>query len=228
MSNQLQFEPSADQPAIDEICNLNWSGLTESDQIGVAWAYYYFSIQFRENLQIACTMYPEDENLERLEREECNTDNLSPYPGIAMPGERLNHDEFMRRALALSPSAKDVGMFESEGRKYLREIRAMTPERRSLSIVSYEDGGLQRLFLSILQAPINDNPLVTAFRFFMSEHIRFDSDPIQGHGALSRHITGHENIAPLWEAFRRLLLACTPNLQSRLTAPVGSEAEAMA
>ena len=36
------------QNVVDDICDLNWRGLTEKDLINVAWAYYHFSIQFRE------------------------------------------------------------------------------------------------------------------------------------------------------------------------------------
>jgi hypothetical protein len=88
---------------IDEICGLNWKGINRDDLFSAAWAYYFFSIQFRENLQIARALYPDDANLKQLEDEECDTHNLSPWPGIALPGERMNHDEFMRRSLELCP-----------------------------------------------------------------------------------------------------------------------------
>ena len=38
---------------INDICDLNWIKLPQEDLISVAWAYYYFSIQFRECLEIA-------------------------------------------------------------------------------------------------------------------------------------------------------------------------------
>ena len=38
------------QKVIGNICNLNWSRLAHADLVNVAWIYYYFSIQFRENL----------------------------------------------------------------------------------------------------------------------------------------------------------------------------------
>jgi hypothetical protein len=55
------------QQAIDEICNLNWTKLTEEDIIRVAGAYYHFSVQFRECLEIARKMYPDDERLLQLD-----------------------------------------------------------------------------------------------------------------------------------------------------------------
>jgi len=228
MLNSEYFVPSAEDLMTNEICGLNWVDLTQPDVVSVAWAYYYFSIQFRENLQIACMLFPDDPKLARLKLEECDTDNLSPYPGIALAGEKLDHDEFMRRALALSPVPDTTNPFHVPGEQYLREVRAINPEMRALSIVEYENGGLQRLFNSILETPCYDDPLVRAFRFFMTEHIRFDSDPIEGHGALSRHITGDGNIKPLWDAFRRLLLACTPNLQPRKLAACSAMQDAEA
>ena len=56
------------EQAIDEICNLNWTKLTEEDIIRVAWAYYHFSVQFRECLEIARKMYPDDERLLQLDQ----------------------------------------------------------------------------------------------------------------------------------------------------------------
>ena len=43
---------------IDEICQFNWQGLTSEEMTSVAWAYYYFSIQFRESLKTARALYP--------------------------------------------------------------------------------------------------------------------------------------------------------------------------
>ena len=218
MSNLQAFKPCAGEPVISEICDLNWVNLTGNDMVRVAWAYYYFSIQFRENLEIACELYPDDQNLARLKQEECATDNLSPYPGVADAGEKMDHDEFMRRALTLSPIPEETTRkFATAGELYLEEIRAMSPGARALSIANYESGGLERLFKAMLQAPATDNKLVEAFRFFMLEHIRFDSDPIQGHGALSRQMTGDENILPLWDAFRRLVVDFVPNIQAAAT-----------
>ena len=70
---------------IEEIAGLNWPGLTPDDLVEAMWAYYAFSVQFRENLKIARSLYPTDPLLARLEAEECDTDNLSPWPGIAAP-----------------------------------------------------------------------------------------------------------------------------------------------
>jgi hypothetical protein len=198
---------------VDEICGLQWQSLASEDMVSVAWAYYYFSVQFRESLLAARSLYPLDENLQHLEREECGTDNLSPWPGVADPGERMNHDEFMRRTLKLVPIDTDrSSYFASVGEAYLKETRALDPVIRASAITSYEDGGLESVFTAILRFENWDNPLLRSFEHFLSEHIRFDSDPEQGHGALCRHMAPDDRVMSLWEAFRRLLITCVPAL----------------
>ena len=198
---------------IDEICRLRWQALTSEDMTCVAWAYYFFSVQFRENLKTARSLYPLDDKLKRLEQEECETDNLSPWPDVAHPGERMNHDEYMRRTLDLSAIEPELsGSFETAGRSYLADARRLDPATRAASIASYEDGGLERVFKAILRFSRWDSPLLRSFEHFLVEHVRFDSDPEQGHGALSRHIDVDDRILPLWEGFRQLLVTCVPNL----------------
>jgi hypothetical protein len=200
---------------VDAICALNWTALSREDLTAVASAYYYFSIQFRENLEIACQLHPEDEKLQELELGECNTDNLSPWPGVADEGEKLDHDEFMRRLLDLSPGDRPRPSFiDGIGQRYLDSIRRIDLETRARSIASYEDGGLEKLFRAMLTAPHWDSPLLQAFRHFLVQHIRFDEDPEQGHGALSRHLAPNDRILPLWQECRRLFVDAAPALQS--------------
>jgi hypothetical protein len=197
---------------IDEICSLDWNGLTSDEMMHVAWAYYYFSVQFRESLKTARRLYPDDEKLIQLEREECDTDNLSPWPGVVEAGERVNHDEFMRRTLELCSVGAERSRFAAAGEAYLAETRALDAQARAASIASYEDGGLERVFTAILQFEDWNNDLLRAFQHFLSMHVQFDSDPDQGHGALSRHIALDDRILPLWQGFKTLLVTCVPAL----------------
>ena len=211
----MQTQRFAFLDTIDEIEALDWERLDESDCIDVAWAYYFFSVQFRENLEIARRLHPDDEKLIDLEQGECDTDNLSPWPGVALPGERMHHDEFMRRTLALGaiPDAKKA-LFGELGERYLHATRQMDDATRAMSIASYEDGGLERTFTAMLRMPDFANPVIAAFRHFLSEHIRFDSDPAEGHGALARHLMPDDRIKPLWDLFRDLLVVCAPGLHT--------------
>jgi len=201
------------QKVIDNICDLNWVALDQEDLINVAWVYYYFSVQFRENLEIARKLYPDDDRLLELDHGERDTNNLSPWPGVAAAGEKMNHDEFMRRTLTLTPIAeKRRHALETIGQAYLAEMRAIDEMSRAVSIASYEDGGLENVFRAILTAPHWDGALLGAFKHFLAEHIRFDSDPELGHGALCRHLTPNDRVLPLWAAFRTMLVKAAPKL----------------
>ena len=201
------------QQVVDKICDLNWVGLTPHDVINVAWVYYYFSVQFRESLEIARALYPDDDRLLELDHGERDTDNLSPWPGVAAIGERMHHDEFMRRMLALTPIAQDrQRRLTAIGDAYLTKVRAIDGGIRALALASYEDGGLERVFGAILTAPHWNGPLLQAFKHFLIEHIRFDSDPEQGHGALCRHLTPDKRVVPLWNEFHSMLVQAAPRL----------------
>ena len=103
---------------------------------------------------------------------------------------------------------------EKLGRAYLAEVRKLDPETRVLSLPSYEDGGLEKVFRAILHAPDWDEPSLRAFQHFLVGHIRLDSDPEAGHGSLCRHLAPDDRILPLWSAFRNLLVEAAPRLAS--------------
>ena len=212
---RVESSDVAYERVIEEICNLNWAKLNEEDLIRVAWAYYHFSVQFRECLEIAREMYPEDERLLQLDHGERNTNNLSPWPGVAKSGEKMNHDEFMRRTLELAKIPEMGRITLSDiGNKYLKAVRAIDPKVRALALATYEDGGLEEVFRAILTAPHWSGPLQQAFKHFLAEHIRFDSDPDQGHGALCRHLTPDDRVLPLWAEFKHMLVEAAPNLKA--------------
>jgi hypothetical protein len=198
---------------VERICALEWAALDRAELSLAAWAYYYFSIQFRENLEIAHSLHPNDTLLRRLVAEECDTDNLSPWPDVAAPGEKLNHDEFMRRLLTLEPI--DPGLHERVARigmMYLARVRAEDAAVRAASIATYEDGGLEQVFRAILRNQHWDTPLLAAFRHFLIGHIGFDSNPDQGHGALARHLMPDHRVRRLWDAFHDLFVLTAPRL----------------
>jgi hypothetical protein len=205
---------AAHEEIVEEICNLNWSGLSTDELTNIAWAYYYFSVQFRENLLIARELHPEDELLGELECGECDTDNLSPYPGVVKEGERVNHDEFMRRTLQLDGIEDNRRRFLEEiGAEYLARVRAFDKLTKASTLASYENGGLESVFGSILRARHWDSPLLQAFRHFLEKHIELDSDEEAGHGALCRHLPPTGGVAELWSAFKASLVRAAPALE---------------
>ena len=214
-AQHMSVEPRAFafEAVIADIGNLRWAELGSDELINVAWAYYYFSIQFRENLEIARKLLPDDDRLLDLDHGERDTDNLSPWPGVAKPGEKMHHDEFMRRTLTLAAIAEDRrSALSALGQAYLEKVRGMDDMTRAVSIASYEDGGLETVFGAMLTAPNWSGPLQGAFKHFLAEHIRFDSDPDAGHGALARHLKVDDRILPLWTDFHQILIEAAPAL----------------
>src|SRR5579863_1543615 len=109
---------------IDSICRMAWEKIDRDEVMRVARAYYYFSIQFREDLEIARSLHPDDAKLAALWEGECDTDNLSPWPGIAAAGERMNHDEFMRRLLGFDAAGGTSG-WPRRGALFLAKVRRL-------------------------------------------------------------------------------------------------------
>lgn len=209
----LKDHPSYQQ-IVDGVCALNWEALDKEELTNIAWVYYYFSVQFCETVGIARRLYPDDKALEELDRGERNTDNLSPCPGVVAAGERVDHDEFMRRTLQLAPiSDARRRRLTSIGETYLAKVRSVDDVTRTLSLASYEDGGLERVFRAILRAEDWDDPLLQAFRHFLVGHIMLDSDPDHGHGSLCRHLQPTDEILGVWLAFRDSLIAAAPSLE---------------
>jgi hypothetical protein len=196
---------------IRDICSLSWHRIDRCELFGIMQVYYYFSIQFRENLEIACKLFPEDQKLHSLLTEECHTDNLSPWPGISTANERLDHDEFIRRALILQPGYRSQELDEL-GRTYLAKVRYVDDLSRAKSIASYEDDGLSRVFTAILRSPDWQGSGLKAFKHFLEKHIEFDGNGEEGHGSLSRHLLADDSVLPLWGAFHELMLAAAPRL----------------
>jgi hypothetical protein len=202
------------ESTVDEICGLDWAALDRFQLTAVAWADYYFSIQFRENLEVLHQEYPEDFQVQRLVQEECATDNLSPWRGLAETGEKLNHDEFIRRTLQLGQLVdRELQIaIETAGEAYLASSRRMDDQIKVMSISSYECSGLESVFKAMLQASDWNTALLQAFRHFVVKHVGFDSDPEQGHGVLVRHVAPDHRVRGVWQEFRDLLTTAVPRL----------------
>ncbi len=125
----------------------------------------------------------------------------------------MNHDEFMSRVLQLEDiDTQRRDDLQRIGQSYLDRVRDVDATAKALSICSYEDGELEAVFRAFLRSQHWGSPLLQAFRHFLTEHIRFDSDVENGHGALSRHFTVDDRVLLLWTEFKHLLVASVPQL----------------
>lgn len=204
------------QDVVNEICSLNWRSLSADELTDVAWAYYFFSKQFCQNVGIARVLFPDDQRLVELDAGERNTDNLSPFPGVVGPGEKADHDEYMRRTLMLSPIEESRRRrLEVIGNNYFDVVYSIDSVTRACSLATYEDGGLENVFKAVVQAQHWNTPLLQSFKHFLVGHIALDSNPETGHGSLCRHIAPTNDVVRLWAAFRDALVAAAPNLKTK-------------
>jgi hypothetical protein len=202
---------AASERVISDICALDWSALNHDELVDVAWVCYYLSVQFRENVEIARGLHPLDESLAELERGERDTDNLSPCPGVVAEGERVDHDEFLRRALLLEP-IDDLRRrrLQTIGRVYLAKARGMDAVSRASSLPSYEYGGLSKVFAAMLCAEGWDGPSLQAFRHFLVVHVARHR-AVEGR-ALRLRLSPNPRVLELWCALKNSLLAAAPRL----------------
>ena len=122
----------------------------------------------------------------------------------------MNHDEFIRRAVAMSSlNAVELERVEKIGRAYLEEVHRMEPLVRAMSLSSYEDEGLPKVFSAMLKAPDWNEPSLGALRHFLVQHVALDSNV---HGELCRHLIADDRVLPLWKAFYRLFVEAAPKL----------------
>jgi hypothetical protein len=125
----------------------------------------------------------------------------------------MNHDEFIRRTLELTKIPEIGRIVVSDiGNRYLRRFEQSIAPAGHWPWPVMKMVDLEQVFRAFLTAPNRDGPLQQAFRHFLTEHIRFDSDPVQGHGAFCRHLTPDNRVLPLWAEFKDMLIEAVPRL----------------
>jgi hypothetical protein len=79
---------------------------------------------------------------------ECDTDTLSPYPRVATVGEKMNHDEFMRRAVAMSSLDGDTQARQGREPRPCVSYENSQDGRvtKAMSLSSHEMAGWRRCF----------------------------------------------------------------------------------
>lgn len=192
--------------AINRVCDIGWETLNEQQMTSAVWMFYFRSVQFRENLEAAIRLHPDNQNLRTLTEEELHTNNLSPYNGIAAEGEYLDHDTFLKRIIETHPIPPEKRQYlENLGKEYLDSMTKMPDEIKAMCLVSSEDGGSSKIYTNILTSPQNcwKSNGMQAFRHFLQKHVEFDSTEGEdtGHGMLVRKLGIDDRVAPMLDKF---------------------------
>lgn len=76
--------------------------------------------------------------------------------------------------------------------------------------------GREKTLRDILNARHSETALLKAFNHFLTQYIKFDSDPGRGHGALSWRLTSVDRIVPLWAAFNQVSIEAAAGFAPRM------------
>ena len=194
---------------------MNWRRLSIGELIDVAWAYYFFSIQFRENLLIARELLPDDAQLEQLgSRRKGYGQFISLSRGCrrrGASGSRRVHAESVvadadRRASAAIASRRSARLISAKS-------APLTVGQGPRASRAMRTGVLRKCSGACCRPRIGRIPCSQGFKHFLEKHIEFDSDVENGHGGLCRHLPPNEGVRELWTAFKESLIQVAPALE---------------
>ncbi len=210
-----RFQPLA----VCEIAAMNWVALSPDERVDVAWTTYFFSVQCRESLNAALQVHPDHEGLKHYAQAVCQTTNLSPWTGVASPGEAMHHDEFLRRVLTREPVCQERrARLQRLGAAYLVTTRGLNAPVKAMGVLSYLTGGLDAVYRTIQSTAQGEGELMRGFRYFLTEHVRLvHASQAELPSASSAGSNDGDSAGLMWTAFRDLLLQTVPSLspQSR-------------
>jgi hypothetical protein len=190
---------------IEQIKRLSWELLSEAELEKLMVLSYFAAKEFAESLRIALTLHPTSLEFKQMAQGELNTNNLT-YEKYADIGD---HADFLSHFISeykLLEKHRDV---VRAGEAYLRRVRMLDDETRAMSVVSRERE-LPGIFARILESRNFSNKALTAFKYYLKEHIRLDSCE-GGHADLLESYSVPETVAKFYQA-RIEMYRCLPTL----------------
>lgn len=164
---------------VEKIISLNWQALSVRELQSLMVLSAYAAREFGQSLRVALSTNHGNKALAEMAAGELHTDNLK-FDNYAQTGDHADFLWFFIRKYDLMGSCP-ASVFRA-GEQYFQQIVAMSPEVRTMSIVSREHE-LPGIFTKILEAKIWDAPELKAFRYYLMRHIELDSGD-QGHAAM--------------------------------------------
>jgi len=137
--------------------------------------------------------YPDNVNLMEMARGELETTNLR-FADYRQAGD---HADFLAYFLANNRISGDA-LLHRHAQEYLHACRALSAPVRAMSVFSREEE-LSGIFREILLAPDWSAPGLEAFRFYLAQHILFDSTD-GGHHDLTKVFEVDDRLVPFYIA----------------------------
>ncbi len=182
------------------IRELDWENLDATSLQDVMYLSFISAFEFAEALRVALRLYSDDSLVQEMSEGELETDNLK-YQEYDKKGDHADFLMYFMESCGYTPTEK----IEQAGEQYLNVCRAFSDELRAMSVFSreFESTGI---FKRILSAKDWDACGLSAFRYFIEEHIRLDSED-GGHHDMIKHYTITDEVDAFYEARYKMYLA---------------------
>ncbi|MSR71625.1 MAG: DUF3050 domain-containing protein [Candidatus Taylorbacteria bacterium] len=192
---------------VENIKRLAWEKLSGQELQTVMILSAYAAREFAESLRIALGLYPTSHVLREMASEELQTSNLR-FEDYAREGD---HGDLLWYFIGKYKLTEGNREAVAVGEKYFETIRQLSPEIRAMSIFSRERE-LPGIFTRILEAKDWSQVGLSAFQYYIEEHIRLDSKD-GGHADMLADFTVTDEVTPFYRA-RLDLYRCLPKLFS--------------
>lgn len=198
---------------IEEIVHLSWNKLNAKDLQRLMYASEALSREMAEAVRCGLQLHPEDRFLQEMAKGEIGTSNIS-FQDFR---RKADHSEFLLHFLNKSEFRPDEAL-KKETQNYLDLCRDFSAEVRLMTVVSREKE-LPPVFAAILDAQDWEAPGLDAYKYFLTEHVRLDSEEA-GHHELIKHIPTDERIEGFYQYRLDLFRKLFPVLYEKGDTPV--------
>lgn len=178
---------------VREIRELPWELLDGQELQRLMFISEVYAREFAEALRIALRLHPDHPDLRDMARGELDTTNLR-FGDYTLAGD---HADFLSFYLQRHGIHGDALLLQHAS-AYVTACRQLSPEVRAMSVFSREEE-LSGIFRQILQAPDWTAPGLVAFRFYMEQHILFDTAE-GGHHDLTKGFPVDDRLVPFYTA----------------------------
>ncbi len=178
---------------VERIYNLAWEKLSAKELQTLMVLSGYAALEFAESLRIALNEHRESKAFQGMAAGELKTTNLT-FDDYIKKGD---HSEFLWHFIEKKGISTDPNVTNT-GKEYLQKVQTLPKEVRVMSIVSREYE-LSRIFARILKAKDWSLPGLQAFRYFLEEHIKLDSEE-GGHADLLQGFKVDDRVTAFYEA----------------------------
>ncbi len=155
---------------VQRIRGLDWRKLSTCELEMLMILSAYSAKEFAESLRIALKLYPDNPKLNEMAGGEIATENIS----FGDYNQKGDHVDFLEHFIVKYKISELYPEANKAGELYLSQVRLLSDSVRAMSVFSRENE-LPKIFELILEARDWSKPILTAYKHYLTEHIRLDT-----------------------------------------------------